>query len=100
MPNGTRLRQIAVVIKDPVFIQSKNWPNVHRLGFSCEGTDISWRGETNSRWRHKMESFSALLAIYEGNSPVTSEFPAQRPMTRGFGVFFVLRLNKLLSKQS
>ena len=30
---------------------------------------------------------------------VTGEFPAQRPVTRSFDVFFDLRLNKLLSKQ-
>ena len=35
-----------------------------------------------------------------GNSPVTSEFHAQRPETRSFDVFFDLRLNKRLSKQS
>ena len=35
-----------------------------------------------------------------GNSPVTGEFPAQRPVTRSLDVFFDLRLNKLLSKQS
>ena len=46
-----------------------------------------------------METFSALLAICAGNSPVTGEFPAQRPVTRSFGVFFDLRLNKRLSKQ-
>ena len=46
-----------------------------------------------------METFSALLAIYAGNSPVTGEFPAQRPVTRSFDVFFYLRLNKRLSKQ-
>ena len=45
-----------------------------------------------------METFSALLAICEGNSPVPGEFPAQRPMTRSFGVFFDLCLNKPLSK--
>ena len=33
-------------------------------------------------WRHKTETFSALLAIWVGNSPVTGEFPAQRPATR------------------
>ena len=33
------------------------------------------------------------------NSPVTSEFPAQRPVTRSFDVFFDLPLNKRLSKQ-
>ena len=47
-----------------------------------------------------METFSALLAICAGNSPVTGEFHAQRPVTRSFGVFFDLRLNKRLSKQS
>ena len=30
-------------------------------------------------WRHQMETFSELLAICAGNSPVTGEFPAQRP---------------------
>ena len=44
-------------------------------------------------------SISALLAICAGNSPVSGEFPAQRPVTRSFDVFFDLRLNKRLSKQ-
>ena len=44
-----------------------------------------------------METFSALLAICAGNSPVPGEFPAQRPVKRGFDVFFDLRLNKRLS---
>ena len=47
-----------------------------------------------------MEAFSALLAFCAGNSPVTGEFPAQRPVTRSFDVFFDLRLNQRLSKQS
>ena len=46
-----------------------------------------------------METFSALLAICAGNSPVTDEFPAQRPATLSFDVFFDLRLTKWLSKQ-
>ena len=50
-------------------------------------------------WRHQMGTFSALLAICAGNSPVTGEFHAQRPMTRYFDVFFDLRLNERLSKQ-
>ena len=50
-------------------------------------------------WRHQMEIFSALLAICAGNSPVPGEFPAQRPVTRSFDVFFDLRPNKRLSKQ-
>ena len=54
---------------------------------------ISW-------WRHHMETFSALLALCAGNSLVTGEFPAQRPVTQSFDVFFYLRLNKRLSKRS
>ena len=41
---------------------------------------------------------SALLALCAGNSPVTDEFPSQRPVTRDFDVFFDLSLNKPLSK--
>ena len=47
-----------------------------------------------------METFAALLALCAGNSPVTGEFPWQRPVTRSFDVFFDLHLNKRLSKQS
>ena len=47
-----------------------------------------------------METFSALLALCEGNSPVTGEFPSLRPVTRSFDVFIDLRRNKRLSEQS
>ena len=47
-------------------------------------------------WRHQMETFSALLALCAGNSPVPGEFPGQRPVTRSFDVFFHLRQNKRL----
>ena len=51
-------------------------------------------------WSHLMKTFSALLAICAGNSPVPGEFPKQRPVMWSFDVFFDLRLNKRLSKQS
>ena len=54
----------------------------------------------SSWWRHQVETFSALLALCAGNSPVPDEFPAQRPVKRSFDVFFDLRPNKRLSKQS
>ena len=57
-------------------------------------------GGRESRWRHQMETFSALLALCAGNSPVTGEFSAQRPLTRSFDDFFDLRPNKRFSKQS
>ena len=43
-----------------------------------------------------METFSALLAICAGTSPVPGEFPTQRPVTRSFDVYFELRPNKRL----
>ena len=47
-----------------------------------------------------METFSALLALCAGNSPVTGEFPSQRPVTRSFDVFYDLCFNKRFNKQS
>ena len=55
---------------------------------------------TYTWWHYQMEIFSALLAICAGNSPVPGEFTAQRPVTPSFDVFFDLRLNKRLNKQS
>ena len=60
----------------------------------------NWQCFTKAWWRHQMETFSALLAICAGNSPVTGEYPAQRPVMRNFDVFFAPRLNKRLSWQS
>ena len=54
-------------------------------------------GSLGHTWWRKMETFSALLVFCAGNSPVTGEFPAQRPVSRSFDVFFDLRPNKRLS---
>ena len=51
-------------------------------------------------WRHQMETLSVLLAFCAGNSLMTGEFPTQRHVTQSFGVFFDLRLNNRLGKQS
>ena len=83
----------------------------HQTWSICGKTDlislmISWHGNALHVtgplpwWRHQMETFSALLAICAGNSPVPGEFPTQRPVTRSFDVYFDLRPNKRLSKQS
>ena len=59
--------------------------------FRLSGVDVSW-------WRHQMKTFLASLAICAGISPVTGEFPANRPVTRSFDAFFDQRLNKRLIK--
>ena len=46
-----------------------------------------------------METCSALLALCAGNSPVTGEFPWQRPVTRSLMFSLTWALNKRLNKQ-
>ena len=41
------------------------------------------------RWRQQMEAFSALLALCAGNSPVTGEFPSQRPVREALMYSFI-----------
>ena len=52
-----------------------------------------------SWWRHQMETFSALLAICAGNSPVTGEFPAQKASDAKLWCFLWFGPEKRLSKQ-
>ena len=42
--------------------------------------------ELRSSWRHQIETFSALLALFAWNSLIIGEFPAQRPVTRSFDI--------------
>ena len=51
-----------------------------------------------SWWCHPMETFSAFLALCEGNPLVTGGFPALKPVMQSFDVFFDLCLNKRWSK--
>ena len=61
------------------------YPSVDREKLHIAIVDVYW-----SWWRHQMETFSALLAFCAGNSPVTGELPAQRPVKRSFDVFFFI----------
>ena len=71
----------------------------------CGGITAAWSFKAASKkslswWRHQIETCSALLALCEGNSPVTGEFPSQSPVTQNLDVSFDLRLHKRLSKLS
>ena len=48
------------------------------------------------KWKHFPRNWPFVRGIHR--SPLN--FPAQKPVTRSFDVFFYLRLNKRLSKQS
>ena len=71
----------------------------HDPGVSWLKSSILARLCATPRWRHQMVTLSVLLALCEGNSTVTGEFPSQRPVAQSFDVSFDLRLNKRLSKQ-
>ena len=78
------------------------WPNdairCHRTGLNFVQI-IAYCLPYNLSQNWYMETFSALLALCVGNSPVTGEFPSKRSVTRSFEVFFDLRLSKWLSIQ-
>ena len=58
-----------------------------------------WNGIIVIWWHHQMEIFSTLLTICVGNSPVTHEFPSQKPVKQSVDVSFDLHPNKWLGKQ-
>ena len=63
---------------------------VYGWKFIQEWFDIVNLGINPNAWRrHQMETVSALLDLCAGNSPVTGEFPSQRPVTRSFGVLIL-----------
>ena len=46
-----------------------------------------------------METLSALLAICEGNPPITGGSTYKGPDMRGFDIFYGVSLTQLLNKQ-
>ena len=81
----TRIRTVYTLVYDEKF----SWFYCVLFGFCF----ITW-------WRHQTLKKIRATALCEGNLPVTSGFPSQRPVTRSFEVFFHLRLNKRINKQS
>ena len=80
-----------------VWRQAITWTNVDLSLIGPLETNFSGN-RIDTWWRDQMETFSALLATCAGNSTVSGEFPAQRPLTWSFDVFLDLRPNKRLSK--
>ena len=87
LPTSSGVTSLTLGSHVPPYAMKQPWrirANTSREQLLADKITIAW-------WRHQMETFSALLA---------GEFSAQRPTTRTFGVFFDLRLNGRLSKQS
>ena len=74
--------------------------SIPRDGYLYHGTTWHWVPARIIMMTSSNGNISALLAFCAGNSLVTGEFLAQRPVTRSYGGSFDLRLNKRLSKWS
>ena len=73
----------------------KTWCGVSPANAVCMAQHDWWDMVTSSNG-----NIFRVTSHLCGNPPVTSEFPAPRPVTRSFDVFFDLRLNERLSTQS
>ena len=99
-----------------IFVESTWWSRSHHDSPNRQ-YHVEWpvkRFLSLSLWFHRADgvrhpyyimtssngNISALGSLYEGNPPMTGGFPSQRPVTRSFDIFFNLRTNKQLSKQS
>ena len=75
--------------------QTLRYPDVTEVNLNDSGNV----DRCKTCWRHKMETFFALLVILCGNSPVTGEFSAQRPVTRSFDFFLRTWINGWISNR-
>ena len=88
-PHGHQLSKIGLVYEAPIWYSLSLCYTVCYLHTHWIIKTHSISRASSPRWRHQMETLSALLA----HCPVTGEFPTQRPVTRNFDVFFDLRVN-------
>ena len=68
-----------------------------------QGLNIGGSHDDVIKWKHFPRYWPFVRGIHRSpvnSPPIPGEFPIQRPVTRSFDVFFDLRLNKRLSKQS
>ena len=86
---GLRLR-IYLLLKCVCWNFNKSVFSIRNSWFDRKSHDVV------IKWKH----FPRYWPFVRGKSPVTGEFASQRPVTQSFDVFFDLRLNKRLSKQS
>ena len=65
------------------------WVITEAIPISATCAVILFSSGSLTWWRHQVETFSALLALCAGISPMTDEFPAQRPVTGSFDVSLI-----------
>ena len=78
-------------------LHGRQYPQVHSGPFKLARWDLN----SSMELRHEVKTFSCKKVRNFISAPQPPPpTPSQKPMTRNFDVFFYLRLNKRLSKQS
>ena len=72
-----------------VYYASNRYPMMFCWCLLCIATIPCHQLVIHSWWRHQMETFSTLLALFAGNSPVTGEFP-HKGQWRGALIFSLI----------
>ena len=88
-PNNSISRSFHYTLIEENIATKSLHPYKQRISMWMKSLTVLWLALLKPlTWqRHQMETSSALLAFCAGNSPVTGEFPAQRPVTRSFDFF-------------
>ena len=102
---GRGMRALSQILSDESLSSSLKHISTgeHSLHISRRGTDLLhlyFLFSSNGNMFRVTGFCAGNSPMTAGNSPVTCEFSSHRPVTRSFDVFFDLRLNKGLSKQS
>ena len=101
--------EINIMRKPQIEFVCRWYSDLHR--FQCPISYFHWEYVCCSIWHPpkrilNSKSLEIMMTSSNGNifrvtgHSVPGEFPAQRPVTRSFDVFFDMSLNKRLSKQS
>ena len=88
------LRRYSIHYDVTVMIHHTNFIGIAQVTIHCNVMGITKFKLQQFLLTSSNGTFSALLALCAGYSPVTGEFPLQRPVTWSLDVFFDLRLNK------
>ena len=97
-PDSSYVPYSSCVRRAHIITTRGNWVGFHfefKSKFSCDMSQIRQQllqqfvQRHGTWWRHQVETFSALLVLCVGNSPVTGEFPSQRPVTRNCDVYLI-----------
>ena len=107
MSHDNLIFMMGIVIHDDMFLYINGYPD-HFMSMICYYkfalqwvclTTIAHRSPPTILMTSSNLNISASLALFVGISPVTGEFPSQRPVTRSLDVFFDLRQNQQLNKR-